>query len=54
MFAVALAALALLGAVGAALGGAPRLRATARVAIGGAAAMGITMLIGELTGTTIA
>jgi VIT1/CCC1 family predicted Fe2+/Mn2+ transporter len=51
---VALAALALLGAVGAALGGAPRLRATLRVAIGGAAAMGLTMLIGELTGATVA
>jgi VIT1/CCC1 family predicted Fe2+/Mn2+ transporter len=51
---VALAALGLLGALGAALGGAPRLRATIRVAVGGAAAMGVTMLIGELTGATVA
>jgi VIT1/CCC1 family predicted Fe2+/Mn2+ transporter len=49
----ALAALALLGAVGAALGGARRLRATLRVAIGGAAAMGLTMLVGELTGAVL-
>jgi vacuolar iron transporter family protein len=49
----ALAALALLGAVGAALGGAPRLRATVRVAIGGAAAMALTMAIGEVTGATL-
>ena len=50
---VALAALALLGVVRALLGGAPRLRATARVAVGGAAAMGITLLIGELTGAAV-
>jgi VIT1/CCC1 family predicted Fe2+/Mn2+ transporter len=50
---VALVALATLGAIGAALGGARRLRATLRVAIGGAAAMGLTMLIGELTGSTL-
>lgn len=49
----ALAALALLGAVGAALGGARRLRATLRVAVGGAAAMGLTMLVGELTGAVL-
>jgi VIT1/CCC1 family predicted Fe2+/Mn2+ transporter len=49
----ALAALALLGAVGAALGGARRLRATVRVAVGGAAAMGLTMLVGELTGAVL-
>jgi VIT1/CCC1 family predicted Fe2+/Mn2+ transporter len=48
-----LAALALLGAVGAALGGARRLRATTRVAVGGAAAMGLTMLVGELTGSAL-
>lgn len=51
--AAALVGLALLGAVGAALGGAPRLRATGRVALGGAAAMGITMAIGELTGAVL-
>ena len=50
---VALVALAALGAIGAALGGARRLRATVRVAVGGAAAMGVTMLIGELTGATL-
>ena len=51
--AVALVALASLGALGATLGGARRLRATMRVAIGGAAAMAVTMLIGELTGATL-
>jgi VIT1/CCC1 family predicted Fe2+/Mn2+ transporter len=50
---VALVALAVLGAVGAALGGARRLRATLRVAVGGALAMAVTMLIGELTGATL-
>ena len=50
---VALLALAALGAIGATLGGARRLRATLRVAVGGAAAMGVTMLIGELTGATL-
>jgi VIT1/CCC1 family predicted Fe2+/Mn2+ transporter len=49
----AVAALALLGAVGAALGGARRVRATLRVAIGGAVAMGLTMLVGELTGAVL-
>ena len=52
--AVALVALGLLGAVGAALGGAPRIPAMLRVAVGGAAAMGVTMLIGELTGAAVA
>jgi VIT1/CCC1 family predicted Fe2+/Mn2+ transporter len=51
--AAALLGLALLGAVGAALGGAPRLRATVRVLAGGAAAMAVTMLIGELTGAVL-
>jgi len=50
---VALVALAGLGALGAALGGARRLHATIRVALGGAAAMGVTMLIGEVTGATL-
>lgn len=49
----ALVGLALLGATGAALGGAPRVRATLRVAVGGAAAMAVTMLIGELTGAVL-
>ncbi len=50
---VALITLAVLGATGAALGGAPRLRATLRVGVGGAAAMGLTMLIGEMTGAVL-
>jgi VIT1/CCC1 family predicted Fe2+/Mn2+ transporter len=50
---LALVALAVLGAIGAALGGARRLRATLRVAVGGAAAMAVTMFIGELTGATL-
>jgi len=53
VIAVALITLAVLGAVGAALGGAHRLRATVRVAVGGAAAMGVTMLIGNLTGAAL-
>ncbi|MEQ1787466.1 MAG: VIT1/CCC1 transporter family protein, partial [Acidimicrobiales bacterium] len=50
---VALVTLAVLGAVGAHLGGARKLHATARVAVGGAAAMAVTMAIGELTGATL-
>lgn len=50
---VALVALACLGALGATLGGARRLRATLRVSVGGAAAMGITMLVGSLTGAAV-
>ena len=50
---LSLVALAVLGAVGATLGGARRLRATLRVAVGGALAMAVTMLIGELTGATL-
>ena len=46
-------ALASLGWIGAALGSAKRLRAIARVAIGGTAAMAITLLIGELTGAAL-
>ncbi len=53
MIAAAMVALALLGAVGAALGGARRLRATLRVAVGGAAAMALTMLVGKLTGAAL-
>ena len=48
---VTLVALALLGYVGARLGGAPRARATARVVGWGAVAMGITTAIGALVGT---
>ncbi len=43
--------LAVLGAIGARLGGAPRLRASLRVAFWGAAAMALTGLIGRLFGT---
>lgn len=48
-----LLALAVLGAVGAALGGARRWRGTLRVSVGGAAAMGLTMLVGRLTGAAL-
>jgi VIT1/CCC1 family predicted Fe2+/Mn2+ transporter len=50
---VSLLALGVFGAVGAAPGGARRARATLRVAVGGAIAMGVTMAIGELTGATL-
>lgn len=49
----AVVALAGLGIVGAVVGAAPRVRALVRVAVGGAAAMGVTVLIGELTGATL-
>jgi len=49
--AVTLVALALLGDVGARLGGAPRSRATVRVVAWGAVAMAITAGIGALVGT---
>jgi VIT1/CCC1 family predicted Fe2+/Mn2+ transporter len=48
--AVTLAALCVLGALGAVLGGARRLRATLRVGIGGAAAMALTYGVGALFG----
>jgi VIT1/CCC1 family predicted Fe2+/Mn2+ transporter len=48
----ALVLLALLGAVGARLGGAPAGRAALRVTVGGALAMGLTALIGQLMGAT--
>jgi len=48
--AVTVLALALLGDLGARLGGAPRLRATARVVSWGIAAMAITALIGRIAG----
>jgi VIT1/CCC1 family predicted Fe2+/Mn2+ transporter len=50
--AVTLVGLALLGYTGARLGGAPQLRATARVVVWGAAAMAVTAGIGALVGTT--
>jgi vacuolar iron transporter family protein len=49
----AVVALAALGWAGAALGAAGRLRAVLRVALGGAAAMGITLAVGELTGAAL-
>jgi VIT1/CCC1 family predicted Fe2+/Mn2+ transporter len=50
--AVTLATLALLGDIGARLGGAPRFRATLRVLVWGAVAMAVTAGIGALVGTT--
>jgi vacuolar iron transporter family protein len=49
--AVTVLALGLLGDLGARLGGAPRVRATARVIVWGALAMAITSGIGALIGT---
>lgn len=49
----ALAALALLGALGSRAGGAPLLRGAVRVGFWGAVAMGTTSLIGALLGTAI-
>jgi VIT1/CCC1 family predicted Fe2+/Mn2+ transporter len=46
-------ALAALGWTGATLGAAKRLRAIGRVAVGGTAAMAITLMIGELTGAAL-
>jgi VIT1/CCC1 family predicted Fe2+/Mn2+ transporter len=51
-FVSVLLALALTGATSAWIGGSPRLRATARVVIGGALALAATFLIGTLLGTT--
>ncbi len=51
--AVTLLALCGLGAVGASLGGAPRVRATLRVGVGGALAMAVTYGVGTLFGTTV-
>lgn len=48
--AAALIALALLGAIGGRLGGAPRGRAAVRVVIGGGLAMAVTALIGRIIG----
>ena len=52
-WAVTLVALAVLGLSGAAIGGAPRLPAAVRVVAGGIFAMGITMGIGRLVGTSV-
>ncbi|MEK7599618.1 MAG: VIT family protein [Patescibacteria group bacterium] len=48
-----LVALAISGAIGAFIGGGHRLRAAARVFVGGAAAMAITALIGHLVGKAL-
>jgi VIT1/CCC1 family predicted Fe2+/Mn2+ transporter len=53
-FVAVLAALALTGLVSAQLGGAGRWRASMRLVIGGALALGVTWLIGTLLGTTLA
>jgi VIT1/CCC1 family predicted Fe2+/Mn2+ transporter len=50
---VTLIALALLGDLGARLGGAPRRRATGRVVAWGAVAMAVTAAIGALVGTAV-
>lgn len=51
-FVVVLAALAGTGWLAAWIGGAPRVRATARVVAGGALALGATFAVGSLLGTT--
>ena len=50
---VTVAALAVLGATGATLGGAPRLPAVARVTLWGAAAMALTAAVGSLFGAAV-
>lgn len=52
--AVTIASLSVLGALGGYIGGAPMLRASLRVTLGGALAMGVTALIGRLVGITVA
>lgn len=52
-FAAVLIALATTGTVSATLGGAPRVRAAARLVVGGALALAATWLIGTLLGTTV-
>lgn len=49
----ALCGLGILGAVGGHLGGAPRMRASIRVMLGGSLAMAITALVGRLFGAVI-
>ncbi len=51
--AATLVALVLLGALGAALGGADRVRGAMRVGLGGAAALLVTYLLGALVGTAV-
>ena len=52
VFIVVLVALAITGYLGARLGGSRPLRATIRVVVGGALALGATFLIGSLLGTS--
>jgi vacuolar iron transporter family protein len=49
----ALLGLGILGAVGGHLGGAPRVKASIRVLLGGSLAMGITALVGRLFGAVV-
>ncbi len=51
-FVAVLVALAVTGAIGATIGGGSRVRASARVVLGGAIALTVTYLIGTLLGTT--
>jgi VIT1/CCC1 family predicted Fe2+/Mn2+ transporter len=51
--AISLVSLGALGAIGARLGGAPILRATLRVTLGGVVAMGISAAIGRLLGVSV-
>jgi len=51
--AITLACLAVLGALGGRLGGAPMLRATLRVTLGGALALAVTFGIGRVLGLTL-
>jgi VIT1/CCC1 family predicted Fe2+/Mn2+ transporter len=53
MASASLISLAVLGAIGARLGGAPMIPAAVRVAIGGALAMGITALVGKFFGVAM-
>jgi VIT1/CCC1 family predicted Fe2+/Mn2+ transporter len=54
LFGTSLVLLMLLGAVGARLGGAPRLRAALRVGFWGVVAMGVTALAGRIFGVNLA
>lgn len=49
-FVAVLLALAVTGALSAALGGAPKMRAVGRLVVGGALAMGVTYAVGQLVG----
>ena len=51
--ALSLASLAALGALGGHLGGAPVIRASLRVTVGGALAMAVTAAIGRLLGVSL-